>query len=109
MGVDPSGADLVAIVRLQSLQKIFTNKIKLAILASETLVCENQNFSNKMLSPMGIEPGTSAIQVWCSPFLANLAFACKFETLSSAYSHALSILTKPSSSKNQVVQEQKTV
>ena len=37
----------------------------------------------------------------------NLPFACKTETLSSLYSHALLILTKSSKSKHQVVHEQK--
>ena len=39
--------------------------------------------------------------------LHNLAFACKTDTLSSLYSHALLILTKSSKSKHQVVHEQK--
>ena len=37
----------------------------------------------------------------------SLTFACKTETLSSLYSHALLILTKSSKSKHQVVHEQK--
>ena len=39
--------------------------------------------------------------------MPRLAFACRTETLSSLYSHALLILTKSSKSKHQVVQEQK--
>ena len=42
-----------------------------------------------------------------APLYTNLAFACKTETLSSLYSHALLILTKSSKSKHQVVHEQK--
>ena len=38
-----------------------------------------------------------------APLYTNLAFACKTETLSSLYSHALLILTKSSKSKHQVV------
>ena len=46
-------------------------------------------------------------QVQHAPFYTNVAFACKTETLSSLYSHALLILTKSSKSKHQVVHEQK--
>ena len=42
-----------------------------------------------------------------SPLYTNLAFACKTETLSSLFSHALLTLTKSSKSKHQVVHEQK--
>ena len=41
------------------------------------------------------------------PFYTNLTFACKTETLSSFYSHALLIPLKSSKSKHQVVHEQK--
>ena len=54
----------------------------MAILATESLLCEKK-FSHKM------------------------TFACKTETLSSLYTHALLILTKSSKSKHQVVHEQK--
>ena len=63
-----------------------------------------------MLLPVGIEP-RPLINLWFqvqhSPFWTNLAFACKTDTLGSLYSHALSILTKLSKFKNQVVNEQK--
>ena len=63
-----------------------------------------------MLLLVGIEPGP-LINLWFQvqhyPFWANLAFACKTETLGSLYSHALLILTYISESKNQVVHEQK--
>ena len=56
---------------------------------------------------MSIEPLGLWSQVQHAPLYTNLAFACKIETLSSLYSHALLILTKSSKSKNQVVHEQK--
>ena len=57
---------------------------------------------------MSIEPldlGDSRVQH--APLYTNLAFACKTETLSSLYSHALLILTKSSKSNYQMVHEQK--
>ena len=69
---------------------------------------KQQNSSNKMLLPVGIEP-RPLINLWFqvqhSPFWANLVFACKTETLGSLYNHALLILTKSSKFKNQVVHE----
>ena len=50
---------------------------------------------------MSIEPLDLWFQVEHSPFLANLAFACKTETSSSLYRHA------SSKSKNEVAHEQK--
>ena len=46
-------------------------------------------------------------QVQHSPFWTKLTFACKTETLSSLYSHALLIPTRLSKFKNQVVHELK--
>ena len=63
-----------------------------------------------MLLPVGIEP-RPLINLWFqvqhSPFWTNLAFACKTDTLGSLYIHAVSILTKSSKFKNQVVHERK--
>ena len=56
---------------------------------------------------MSIEPLNLRFQVQHASLYTNLAIACKTETLSSLYSHALLILTKPSKSKHQVVHEQK--
>ena len=56
---------------------------------------------------VSIEPLDLWFQVQHAPLYTNLAFACKTETLSSLYSHALLILTKSSKSKQQVVHEQK--
>ena len=58
-------------------------------------------------TPVSIEPLDLWFQVQHAPLFINLAFACKTETLSSLYSHALLILTKSSKSKHQVVHEQK--
>ena len=43
---------------------------------------------------VSFEPLDLWIQVQHAPLYTNLAFACKTETLSSLYSHALLILTK---------------
>ena len=56
---------------------------------------------------VSIEPLDLWFQVQHAPLYTNLAFACKTETLSSLYSHALLILTESSKSKHQVVHEQK--
>ena len=56
---------------------------------------------------MSIESLDLWFQVQHAPLYNNLAFACKTETLSSLYIHALLILTKSSKSKHQVVHEQK--
>ena len=56
---------------------------------------------------VSIEPLDLRFQVQHAPLYTNLALACKTETLSSLYSHALFILTKSSKSKHQVVHEQK--
>ena len=45
---------------------------------------------------VSIEPLDLWFQVQHAPLYTNLAFACKTETLSSLYSHALLILTKSS-------------
>ena len=82
---------------------------KLAKIGNIGILHENKKFSNKILPLMRIELGTSAIAVWCLSNWANLAYACKSETLISLCSHALLIVTKPSKYKNQVVHEQKTV
>ena len=47
-----------------------------------------------MLPPVSTEPLNLCFQVQYSSFLANLAFACKTETLGSLHSLALLILTK---------------
>ena len=60
-----------------------------------------------MSPPVSIELLHLWFQVQQSPFLTNLVFTCKTETLGSLYSHALLIQTKSSSSKNQMVHEQK--
>ena len=56
---------------------------------------------------VSIEPLDLWFQVQHTPLYTNLAFACKTETLSSLYSHALLSVTKSSKSKHQVVHEQK--
>ena len=56
---------------------------------------------------VSIEPLDLWFQVQHAPLYTNLVFACKTETLSSLYTHALLILTESSKSKNQVVHEQK--
>ena len=42
---------------------------------------------------MGIEPETKIIHAWCSPFWANLAFACKYETSGPCFVMLLLTLT----------------
>ena len=44
---------------------VFTNSQELAKLASEVLLCETKKISNKMLSPVSIKLGTSAIPIGC--------------------------------------------
>ena len=77
------------------------------ILASESLFHENKKFQLQNATLVSIEPLNLWFQVQHAPLYTNLAFACKTETLSSLYSHALLILTKSSKSKHQVVHEQK--
>ena len=62
---------------------------------------KQKKISNKILPQVETESGTAAIQVWCSPFWATLAFAYKSATLDPA----LLILTKSSKPGNQVVYE----
>ena len=77
------------------------------ILASEALFRENKKNWLQNATLDSIEPLDLRFQVQHAPLYTNLAFACKTETLSSLYSHALLILTKSSKSKHQVVHEQK--
>ena len=76
------------------------------ILASEALFHENKTFQLQNVTLVSIEPLNLWFQVQHAPLYTNLAFACKTETLSSLYTHALLILTKSSKSKHQVVHEQ---
>ena len=73
------------------------------IMVSEALFGENKKNS----VTVSIESLNFWFQVQHAPLYTNLTFACKTETLSSLYSHALLILTKSSKSKHQVVHEQK--
>ena len=75
------------------------------ILASDALFPENKTFQLQNATLVDIEPLDLWFQVQHAPLYTNLA--CKTETLSSLYSHALMILTKSSKSKHQVVHEQK--
>ena len=77
------------------------------ILASGALFRENKKIQLQNATLVSIEPLNLGFQVQHAPLYTNLAFACKTETLSSLYSHALLILTKSSKSKYQVVHEQK--
>ena len=80
------------------------------ILASQVLFRENKKIYLQYLqnaTPLSIEPLNLQFQVQHASLYTNLAIACKTETFSSSYSHALLILTKPSKSKHQVVHEQK--
>ena len=77
------------------------------ILASEALFPENKKIQLQNAALVSIEPLDLWFQVQHVPLYTNLALACKTETLSSFYSHALLILTKLSKSKHQVVYEQK--
>ena len=77
------------------------------ILASEALFCENKKIQLQNATLVSIEPLDLWFQVQHAPLYTNLALACKTQTLSSLYSHALLILTKSSKSKHQVVHEQK--
>ena len=79
------------------------------ILASEALFRENKKIQLQNVTLVSIEPLDLWSQVQRAPLYTNLAFACKTETLSSLYSHALLILTRSKSSKSehQVVHEQK--
>ena len=63
-----------------------------------------------MLPQVWIEPGSLMnlwFQVQQAPLYTNWTFACKTETLTSLYRHALLIPLKSSKSKYQVVHEQK--
>ena len=77
------------------------------ILASEALFRENKKIQLQNATLVSIEPLDLWSEVQHVPLYTNLAFACKTETLSSLYSHALLILTKSSKSKHQLVHEQK--
>ena len=79
----------------------------MSILVSEALFRENKKFQLQSDTLVSIEPLDLWFQIQHAPLYTNLAFACKTETLSSLYSHALLILTKSSKSKHQVVHEQK--
>ena len=79
----------------------------MSILGSEALFHENKKIQLQNANLVSIEPVDLSFQVQHAPLYTNLAFACKTETLSSLYSHALLILTKSSKSKHQVVHEQK--
>ena len=72
------------------------------ILASETLFHENKKNQLQNATLVSIEPLDLWSQVQHAPLYTNLALACKTETLSSLYSHALLILTKSSKSKHQL-------
>ena len=76
------------------------------ILASEALFPENKKNQLQNATLVSTEPLDLWFQVQHVPLYTNLAFACKIETLSSLYYHALMILTKSSKSKHQVVNEQ---
>ena len=86
----------------------FTNTKNGNIGISEFPRENRKNHQQQILLPVGIELWLSAILVWCSPFCANLAFACKSKTLSSLYIYAPLVLIKSFKTKNQVVHEQKT-
>ena len=77
------------------------------ILASEALFHENKKNQLQNATLVSIEPLNLRFQAQHAPLYTKVAFACKTETLSSLYSHALLILTKSSKSKHQVVHEQK--
>ena len=77
------------------------------ILASEALFCENKKNQLQNATLVSIEPLDLWFQVQHAPLYTNLALTCKTETLSSLYSHALLIPLKSSTSKHQVVHEQK--
>ena len=66
-----------------------------------------QNNQLQNVTLVSIEPLDLWFQVQHAPLYTSLALACKTETLSSLYSHALLILSKSSKSKHQVVHEQK--
>ena len=69
--------------------------------------CKQKKIQLQNASQVSIEPLDLWFQVQHAPLYTNLAFACKTETLSSLYNHALFILTKSPKSKHQVVHEQK--
>ena len=77
------------------------------ILAPDALFRDNKKFQLQNATLVSIEPLDLWFQIQHAPLYTNFAFACKTETLSSLYSHALLILTKSSKSKHQVVHEQK--
>ena len=63
------------------------------ILASEALFCENKKIQLQNATLVSIEPLDLWFQFQHAPLYTNLALACKTETLSSLYSHALLIPT----------------
>ena len=81
---------------------------KLAEMTS--LYSKDLTTAKKKLPPVGLDLMLQIITglgVQCLTRWAKQAFAYKFKTLGSLYSHALLISTKSSKSKNQVVHEQK--
>ena len=77
------------------------------ILASGAFFVKTKKNQLQNATLVSIEPLDLWFQVQHAPLYTNLAFACKTETLSSLYIHALLIRTKSSKSKHQVVHEQK--
>ena len=64
------------------------------ILASEALFHENKKILLQNATLVSIEPLDLWFQVQQAPLYTKLTLACKTETLSSLYSHALLILTQ---------------
>ena len=59
----------------------------------------------KKLHLVGIEPGTSAILIWCSPTWASLALIVTLRLLESLFCPTLLILAKSLQSKSQLYQQ----
>ena len=65
------------------------------ILASESLLRENENYSNKILPQVSLSHWPRIPSPACSPY-SNWPLVCKAKHLGSLYSHALFIPTKSS-------------
>ena len=92
-----SSSSSIVGMRLYEISRVFSKCTRMAImpiLASEALFHENKKFQWQNATLASIEPLDLWFQVQHYPLHTNLAFACKTETLSSLYNHALNIKSK---------------
>ena len=67
----------------------FAKKEKLAIMAILASTWKQKKIQQQNVTPLSIEPGTSAIWTWCSPLWAKYWGMCYLGDLRAFYGHAL--------------------